>query len=53
MTKEANTVQGRNETAARVRELTEQELLVVAGGAAPTSHVHMSCCKDCPTREPK
>ncbi|MFN6514133.1 MAG: Nif11-like leader peptide family natural product precursor [Nostoc sp. CreGUA01] len=31
-------------------ELSEEELLGVSGGAAG-SHVHMSCCNDCPTRK--
>jgi hypothetical protein len=34
------------------RELTEEELLGVSGGMAGDTHVHMSCCNDCPTREP-
>jgi hypothetical protein len=52
MKKEIDSVQTQVEnTPARVRELTEQELLVVAGGRAADSHVHMSCCNDCPTRD--
>jgi hypothetical protein len=52
MKKEIDSVQTQVEnTPARVRELTEQELLVVAGGRAAESHVHMSCCNDCPTRD--
>ena len=31
-------------------ELSEEELLGVSGGAAGT-HIHMSCCNDCPTRQ--
>ncbi|MBH8561769.1 Nif11-like leader peptide family RiPP precursor [Nostoc sp. CENA67] len=31
-------------------ELSEEELLSVSGGAAGDTHVHMSCCNDCPTR---
>ena len=31
-------------------ELSEEELLSVSGGAVSESHVHMSCCNDCPTR---
>ncbi|MBH8561770.1 Nif11-like leader peptide family natural product precursor [Nostoc sp. CENA67] len=31
-------------------ELSEEELLGVSGGAAGDTHVHMSCCNDCPTR---
>ena len=33
-----------------VREISEQELLAVAGGmrsAGADTHVHMSCCNDC------
>ncbi|ACC83385.1 hypothetical protein [Nostoc punctiforme] len=31
-------------------ELSEEELLSVSGGAVSESHVHMSCCNDCPTK---
>lgn len=51
MSKDLKNVQAQNDTPARVRELTEQELLAVAGGMAGDTHVHMSCCHDCPTRE--
>jgi hypothetical protein len=30
-----------------VPELSEQELLAVAGGMMDDTHVHMSCCNDC------
>ena len=53
MKKEIDSVQTQVETTpARIRELTEQELLVVAGGLAADTHVHVSCCHDCPTRDP-
>ena len=32
------------------RELTEEELLGVSGGRGGDTHVHMSCCNDCPTK---
>jgi hypothetical protein len=33
------------------RELSEQELLGVSGGRMADTHVHMSCCGDCPPTE--
>ncbi len=34
-------------SADRLPELSEQDLLAVAGATMADTHVHMSCCGDC------
>lgn len=53
MSKDIETVQARDDARARARELTEQELLIVAGGyrGDRVTDPRMSYCGECFTRD--